>query len=592
MVLLLKTDGPSNAWRELWHSFKENYSFPVSASLLAASGILGLRLMGCLQSVELRTFDKMLSLQPAVNADQRLVIVGVTDADLDNYLGTATVSDRTMADLIRIIKTYQPRVIGLDFYRSLPNEPGSHELADIFASTPNLIGIEKVIGDEQHTPIPGHTVLEAADQLAASDIVVDQDGHVRRGLLFPAAAGPDVVESLGLRVALDYLAQEPLPIAPQLDTSILTFDEATFPPVEHYTGGYVDVDARGYQILLNLRQQPFDVVSFEQVLEKRVPRNLMHNRIVLIGSMALSSADIFYTANRLNNRPTNTTFGVELHGAVARQILSTVLDKRPLIYAWPVLIENLLIIGIAIGGGIVTKDTIRLWQRLAFVPVTSLLLVVSSYGILTLTGLWLPIIPMLLGLWAASALTSAYRTTQLQALSAKDKLTGLANRRTFDENLQQAWFRALRSQEPLALIIGDVDHFKTYNDTYGHPQGDECLKRVAQAIRTAVQTKGALAARYGGEEFVVLLPKTSIREGIAIANNILDKLTAHSLPHAASETADYVTMSMGLTSFIPKLEIPASALVEMADLGLYTAKKSGRNRVCVHQPDTLNSISF
>ena len=203
----------------------------------------------------------------------------------------------------------------------------------------------------------------------------------------------------------------------------------------------------------------------------------------------------------------------------------------------------------------------------------------------------LPVLPLLLALWIAAGLTGSYRTSQLQVLSGKDKLTGLANRRTFDASLQQAWFKALKSQQSLALIIGDVDHFKQYNDTYGHPQGDECLKRVAQAIRTAVGLNSALSARYGGEEFVVLLPNTSIERGVAIATAILAKLTAYNLPHASSNTASHVTMSLGVTSFIPKLEIPPSALVEMADLGLYTAKKSGRNRIVIHQPDTLSSHS-
>ena len=138
--------------------------------------------------------------------------------------------------------------------------------------------------------------------------------------------------------------------------------------------------------------------------------------------------------------------------------------------------------------------------------------------------------------------------------------------------------------------MGDVEQFKKYNDTYGHPQGDDCLKRGAQAMRTDVRARGALIARYGGEEFVVLLPNTSAEQGAAIAHSILTKLNTYNLPHSASETTDHVTMSLGVTSFIPQLEIPPSALVEMADLGLYTAKKSGRNQVQLHQPDTLNRL--
>ncbi|MBT9314312.1 CHASE2 domain-containing protein [Leptothoe spongobia] len=588
----MQTDNIGDVWRELWHTLRNNNGFVVLASLLAASSILVLRALSSFQLLELRAFDKMITLRPTESSESRLVIVGITDADLDTYLGTSSVSDQTMANLIRKIQNYQPRVIGLDFYRNLPNSPGTNDLKRIFEHSPNLIGIEKVIGDEAGNSIPGNNILKTADQLAASDIIVDADGRVRRGILFPAANTPRILEGFGLRLALDYLAKENLAITPEPDASVLTLNQIEFPPIESHTGGYVATDARGYQILLNLRQQEhtFKIVSLKQVLDDQIPPELMRDRIVLIGSMALSRADIFYTANRHTKGELPIKFGVEIHGEITSQIISSVLDGRPLIYPWPAWAESLLIISFAIIGGYLTQRATKLWQRLTFIPGTSLLVFSGSYGALSLMGLWLPVVPMLLGLWFASGLTGAHRTTQLQVLSGKDKLTGLANRRTFDESLQQMWFKALRSQQPLALIMGDVDHFKKYNDTYGHPQGDECLRRVAHAIRTTVRVKDALSARYGGEEFVVMLPNTSATEGIAIANAIRTKLNSYSLPHSTSQTAAHVTMSLGITSFIPRLEIPPSALTEMADLGLYTAKKAGRNQVQIHQPDTLDQL--
>ncbi|MGD1951770.1 MAG: CHASE2 domain-containing protein [Leptolyngbyaceae cyanobacterium] len=554
---------------------------------------MSVRALGSLEMLELWMFDTMLALRPSEPSDQRIVIIGITDADLDQYLGTSSISDQLMADLIQTVQSHRPRIIGLDFYRNLPNEPGAENLATLFENTSNLIGIEKVIADRAGAAIPGNALLKAADKTAASDIVADADGRVRKGILFPATTGPNVVESLGLRLALGYLASEPRPVIPEIEAPVLTLDNVQFFPIESNTGGYVDTDAQGYQILLNFRQraEPFQMVSLRQVLQNEIPPTLMRDRIVLIGSMALSNGDIFYTANRPWIQEPSIKFGVELHGEIASQILSTVLDNRPLLYVWPRWVEMLIVIGITTLGGHLGQRATTLWQRLTLIPGASLLLVGMGYMALCTTGLWLPVIPSLLGLWMSAGLTNAYRTTQLQVLSAKDRLTGLANRRTFDETLQQVWFKALRSQQPIALILGDVDHFKKYNDTYGHPQGDDCLKRVAQAIRITVRSKGALSARYGGEEFVVLLPNTSADSGIAIAYEILTKLNSYQLPHAASSTSSYVTMSLGVTSFIPTLEIPPSALVEMADLGLYTAKESGRNCVRLHQPDTLNKLS-
>ena len=589
---MVKKDKIRDGWHALWQNYRNNRGFVALTSLIAAGSILAIRSLGGLQLLELRAFDKMVTLRPYESLDPRLVIVGLTDADLDNYLGSATISDQIMADVIRTVRSHEPRVIGLDFYRNLPSKPGDQDLAMVFQETPNLIGIEKVIEDESSNTIPGNTILKAADRTAASDIVVDTDGRVRRALLFPSTNMPLPVEGFGLRIALDYLAGEALAITPNRHATVLTLNQARFPPIEKHTGGYVDVDAGGYQLLLNLRQQQqaFEFVSFKQLLQDQIPPDMMRDRIVLIGNMALSSSDIFYTASRYDQGKSPIKFGVEIHGEIASQIISHVLDGRPLIYAWPRWMESILIIAIATSGGYLTQRATKLWQRLTFIPLASLLLLVSSYGALSILGLWIPIVPMVLGLWLASGLTGAHRTAQLQVLSANDKLTGLANRRTFDETLQQMWFKALRSQQTLTLLMGDVDHFKKYNDTYGHPQGDECLRRVAQAIRTSVRAKDALSARYGGEEFVVLLPNTSETDGIAIANAILAKLKEYALPHSSSETADHVTMSLGMTSFIPTLEIPPSALVDMADLGLYTAKKSGRNRVQMHRPDTLNKV--
>ncbi|MEA5465502.1 CHASE2 domain-containing protein [Leptothoe sp. PORK10 BA2] len=592
MVPLVKTDTIRDVWSTLWQNLRNPRGFVILTSVIAASSILAIRSLGGLQPLELRVFDKMMALRPLEPSDPRLVIVGITDADIDNYLDAATINDQTMADLIRTVRSHQPRVIGLDFYRNLPNEPGTKDLEKVFEETPNLIGIEKVIEHENGHAIPGNHVLKTAGQLAASDIVVDRDGRVRRGLLFPSTNSPDVLEGLGLRLALDYLGGEKIPITPEPDSSVLTLNQAPLLPVERHTGGYVDVDAGGYQLLLNLRQhkQAFDVVSLKQVLENQFPPEMMRDRIVLIGNMALSDADIFYTASRYEKNEVPIQFGVEIHGEIASQIISYILDGRALIHTWPTWLESALILGIAIGGGYLTQRATKFMQRLTFIPGASLLVLVGSYGTLSWTGLWLPVVPMLLGLWLASGLAGAHRINQLQMLSANDKLTGLANRRTFDESLQQRWFKALKAQHPLTLIIGDVDHFKKYNDTYGHPQGDECLKRVAQAIRTSVKSKDALIARYGGEEFVLLLPNKSVEEGIAIAQAILAKLDTYALPHDTSDTADHVTMSLGITSLIPKLEIPPSALVEMADLGLYAAKKSGRNQVRLHQLDTLDKI--
>jgi len=170
---------------------------------------------------------------------------------------------------------------------------------------------------------------------------------------------------------------------------------------------------------------------------------------------------------------------------------------------------------------------------------------------------------------------------KLTRLSETDELTGVANRRRFDEALGREWARARRSGASLALIMLDVDHFKAYNDKYGHVAGDDCLKTVASTMsRSGARRAGDVLARYGGEEFVALLPNTGEEEALRVAWNIHRELRAMVLPHEASPLRR-VTASMGIVSLIPSSEVDPHELVQQADTALYRAKRSGRDRVVV-----------
>lgn len=167
----------------------------------------------------------------------------------------------------------------------------------------------------------------------------------------------------------------------------------------------------------------------------------------------------------------------------------------------------------------------------------------------------------------------------LSRLSFADDLTGLANRRRFDETLEKEWRRATRFQTPLALVIADIDGFKAYNDALGHPEGDKCLAAVADVFRQSVSRAGDLAARYGGEEFVVLIPAADREAALAFAERLRRACEARALPHPASEVAPVVTITLGVASRIPPPEESAASLIAEADAALYRAKQEGRNRV-------------
>ncbi|MBK1988654.1 diguanylate cyclase [Sphaerospermopsis aphanizomenoides BCCUSP55] len=166
---------------------------------------------------------------------------------------------------------------------------------------------------------------------------------------------------------------------------------------------------------------------------------------------------------------------------------------------------------------------------------------------------------------------------ELKRLANIDSLTQIANRRCFDEVLFQEWKRLKREKLPLSLILCDIDFFKNYNDTYGHPAGDECLKQVAKIISQAIQRPADLLARYGGEEFVLILPYTDTEGAIHIAQSIRYQITNMAIPHVSSQVSQYVTLSLGIATLIPDSQCSPQCLISQADQALYQAKQAGRN---------------
>jgi len=168
---------------------------------------------------------------------------------------------------------------------------------------------------------------------------------------------------------------------------------------------------------------------------------------------------------------------------------------------------------------------------------------------------------------------------RLEELSRVDGLTGIANRRRLDEELDREWKRMLREKRPLSVVLSDIDHFKLYNDTYGHQGGDECLIRVAQAMKDTVNRPGDLTARYGGEEFCLVLPETSGLGAMQIAERVRKNVFDLNMEHKSSPMAEVVTLSLGVATLIPDIGSHPSVLLEAADRALYQAKGNGRNRV-------------
>ncbi len=181
-------------------------------------------------------------------------------------------------------------------------------------------------------------------------------------------------------------------------------------------------------------------------------------------------------------------------------------------------------------------------------------------------------------------LSEAYQA--LLRVSRTDGLSGIWNRRFFDEILEVEWKRSCRGGKPLSLLLLDIDFFKKYNDTYGHQAGDECIRKVAGVLKETARRAGDFPARYGGEEFAVILPETDSEKAMVVAENIRTRVQDLQIAHGASEVSDFVSVSIGIASKIPgKDEASAQKFLEESDKALYHSKENGRNKSSLFSVD-------
>ena len=353
--------------------------------------IVLLRFSGLLQGLEWNLLDLFFRLRPPEAPDSRIAIITIDETDLrEGQQGL--IPDGILAEAIRKIKAQNPHAIGLDIYRDLPVEPGHRELVKVFQSTPNLFGIEKVIGNRVN-PSP---VLSQLGQVGFADQVLDGDGKVRRALLSVILADNEVRYSLGVMLALHYLQREGITLEPLENGEKVRLGKGVFQRFTGNDGGYVGSDAGGYQILLNFRgtEAHFLTFSLRELLNNQIPPNGLRERLVFLGTTAESMNDLFYTpySDRGLMMP-----GIVLHANIASQILSSALEGRSLIRVWSDPIEWLGITAIAlIGGGIS-------WRLPSMRAIALTVLVVSGlvFGgcyVAFIFGWWLPLIPAVLAL--------------------------------------------------------------------------------------------------------------------------------------------------------------------------------------------------
>jgi CHASE2 domain-containing sensor protein/CheY-like chemotaxis protein len=395
--------------------------------------------LGVFNLLEWAVRDEFFRLHPPEPPEKAVVVVTIDEKDIQ-AVGHWPIPDRALADLLIAIRAQKPRAIGLDLYRDLPEEPGYQKLVEVFRSTPNLFGVEKIT-ESRVSPPP---VLKELDQVALADIVLDADRKVRRGLL-SAQDNLDegaIKTGLAAQVALKYLEAEQIELE-SIDAAQQKFrlGRASFSPLRDREAGYLKEDVGGYQILLNWRggQDAFPTISMRDVLAGKIPAELMSDRIVLIGSIAPSTNDFFetpYSSNGVSSKA--PTPGVVVHANIASQLIQSAKAGRATLRGFSQVEQGLWIsLWVVIGAGgswwLASQSEGKrsipggriLWSTIA---ANSLLLGGSYIGFLG--GLMIPVIAPTTALIAGVvAATNAYKHQRLKDANIQ---LGIANHQLID----------------------------------------------------------------------------------------------------------------------------------------------------------------
>ena len=358
-------------------------------AIATAMIVILLRYGGVLQGLELTALDIYFQQRSVTDRPSRITIITIDESDIQN-IGQFPLSDSILARSLNNLLTNEPRVIGLDLYRDLPVLPGNEELQELFASTPNLIGIEKVVG----VKIPPPLTLKRANQIGFADQIFDEDGVIRRGLL-SVRTDKGIDYSFALRLALEYLQSEGIAPKSLANSNKIKLGKTVLIPFQPNDGGYVRADGGGYQILINYRGTltNFDRFSLSDLLAGNIPETFIRDRLVLIGSTAATISDLSPTPySRNSSGIDNQMAWVTIHANIISQILDAAIDGREMLRTISEAGEWLFIIVATVVGAYLNWWLRSFWYGAIALIVAVVITVSISYWAF-LQGWWLPIVP-------------------------------------------------------------------------------------------------------------------------------------------------------------------------------------------------------
>ncbi|HEY7531760.1 MAG TPA: adenylate/guanylate cyclase domain-containing protein, partial [Nitrospiraceae bacterium] len=497
----------------------------VVVSVLVTLLVIGVRVTRSLEGWELKAYDWLLRIQPEQKVpDPSVVLLTVSEKDVE-VLGSWPLSDGLMEEILRRLLKQQPRVIGVDIYRSFAVPPGNEALNHLLRSNSNIIMVKK-FGGETLASVPAPPVLERTDQIGFNDLLVDDDGVVRRGLLFLDDTGYQPVYSFALRLALKYLARDG--IAPQSDPivpDLMRLGKTTFSPLEAGYGAYVGLDARGYQFMLDFQGSPVPHRSYSirALLSDEILPTALRDKIVLVGVTAESIPDLFHTPYRSGLGPDGRgMYGVQLHAHIVSQLLrAAVLGESP-----RKTIDNLAemswIFGWGLLGGFMGRFTHSV-GRFSLIISGLLVVLVGSVATLFIAGWWIPLVPSALAFVGSAALLTAATVSfekrdraHLMQLFSRHVSPEVAS--TIWQQRQQFWDgkRPLSQRVTITVLFSDLEGFTAASEKLEPSQLMAWMNTYVECMARLVMQYGGVVDDYFGDaikaNFGVPIPHTTEAE--------------------------------------------------------------------------------
>ncbi len=496
------------------------------ASVAATLLILGLRSLGTLEWLELVTYDVMMRLRPVQTPDSRILVVGITEQDIQDQGSILQFPDQAYADLLAKLWAEKPRAIGLDIYRDKPVEPGHTAFVQQLKHSDRMIGITKV-GDAHQPAIQPPKELPIDSQVGFNDVLADQDGIIRRALLFqPGDKGQGTLVSFSLQLAGRYLLDEDIEPQPSLHhPDLMQLGKATFIPLQPNDGSYTDADTEGQQVLLNYRgkMQTIPMVTFGDVLNHKVPPGLIRDRIILIGNVAESAKDFFNTPFSAGQSNEQRMPGVFVHAQMVSQFLDAATGKRKLFWFWPDVSEGVWILGWSILGAVLAGRSRQPLFLLVATPLSLSVLVGTCYWIFLQSG-WIPLIPPALGFILSTGSMVAY--TAQQAQQQQKMVMRLLGQSTSPEIAETLWQRrdelldngTLPGQKLTAtLMFTDLRGFSSLSEQYSPEQLLAWLNEYLDEMAHLVQQHQGVINKFTGDGIMAVF-------GVPIAHEHPDEI--------------------------------------------------------------------